>query len=639
MKQTVLVMVLCLMFQQGMAKLQPLSEGMANMRYSIASCVLSATEEFHREDLVTVALTTLDYKNYTNSAVVTDQLLLRTLHQQIKWTLLVTKSNNPEKRSKFFKKSDEYIIQIRDRDEFDVILTALMRKSSWNPYGRFIIFTTTVFPNPATIVQYIFQKFWKQRVLNAVIMLPQMKDSPVLDVYSWFPFQNGNCGDQFSVAQIVNSCHTGRMANTGVLFPEKIPLDMNGCIVRVRAIVWPPYIIPPVDFNDTQSDNVNFTKGIEILLLNTVAQVANFTVQYSVSKVNQDWGILLLDGTGTGLMGALLRGEADIGIGALAPFDQRHYYFDASISYIRESVTWCIPHAKPMPRWKCLLGIFQPGTLITITLTYIILTLCVWLVSRNDPEESTSYKSTQSCFQNLLSILLGITVNTLPKIVKTRFLIFLWIVVSLNLNSVFTSSLIRELTQPSFEKSNNSIENLIYEGYTIGLVSPTQRFLSNSRKLKYIKSHSIVSCFDVIKCLDRAAYKRDFAVGLPRMYMQYASNKYITAKGQHLLHWMKEDIASYPVEMIMTKGFPLLARINALIFRIREAGLISKWQEDFLEKINRTLVLQQVEDDDNILTLTHLEGAFIFLCLGLVIAAAVFVVELFMCRREKYYKI
>ncbi|GLV46375.1 hypothetical protein CBL_20717 [Carabus blaptoides fortunei] len=408
MKQTVLmVVVACLTLEQVMAALEPVSEGLANMRYSIAACVLSATEEFHREDIVTVALTTLDSTNYTKSAIVMDQLLLRTLHEEIKWTLLVTKSNRPEKRPRFFKKSDEYIIQMRDDIEFDKILRALMMKSSWNPYGKFIVLSTTVFPDPATIVQHIFERFWKERVLNAVLMLPNGRDSSRVDLYSWFP------------------CY--------------------------------------------------------------------------------------------------------------------------------------------------------------------------------DADESTTYQSPQNCFQNLLSILLGITVKTLPKIVKTRFLIYIWIVVSLHLNSAFTSSLIRELTQPSFEKSNQSIEYLIEQGYKIGLVSPTDRFLVNSSKLQGANSRSIVHCFDVIKCLDRTAYKRNFAVGLPRMYMQYASNRYITAKGQQMLHWMDKDIASYP----------------------------------FLAKINRTLMLQSAETNDVILTIRHLEGAFCLLFLGLVLAGAVFVFEMFLCRKGK----
>lgn len=625
----------CLIFKSK-SELAPLEKGLADLRYAISSCVVAiAKVEFPMENIITVSLSTKDYKNYTNSAVVTDQILLKSLHKQTRWTILIKKSNRPEHHSTFWKKSDEYIIQLRDADEFEYLLESLMKMNSWNPHAKFIVITTTIFQNTKKIIEFIFQKLWTKKVLNAVVMLPRNATDSILDIFSWYPYFRGNCGNSFSRAFIINKCNKGYLETGNLLFPEKIPRDMNNCPVYARAVIWPPYVILSEN-KLIDGKYVNLKKGIEILILNTVAKVANFNVLYTVSNLNQDWGVLHKNGTATGMMKSVLDGEADIGVGAIASLGLRHYYFDPSVSYIWESVTWCVPHAMPIPKWKCLIRIFTPLLWLSILVAYFIVTIFTWWISNLEINESTSYTRKQSVFQNTLSMLLGLTVKTLPRMTKIRLLVIFWVIASLHLNAAFTSSLIRELTEPSYEEQISNINELKTLGFEFGVVPPTSRFFRYEGKYYYTEISSWTSCTDVKMCLDRTAQKRNFAVGIPRMYMQYASHKYVTKNGRMLLYWLKSDIASYPVEMIMTKGFPLLKRINNIISRIKEAGLIAKWQYDFLEKADDNLTLPISYDDTQeiILTQIHLEGAFILLIIGLIFAAVVFICEIFETKRK-----
>ncbi|GLV26376.1 hypothetical protein CBL_21453, partial [Carabus blaptoides fortunei] len=57
---------------------------------------------------------------------------------------------------------------------------------------------------------------------------------------------------------------------------NKIPHNLNGCPVRAQL-----YIILPGNIDRTQP-NLNISGGLEVVLLNTVARAANFTLNYTL---------------------------------------------------------------------------------------------------------------------------------------------------------------------------------------------------------------------------------------------------------------------------------------------------------------------------------------------------------------------
>lgn len=610
-----------------LSTLEVFPEDQWKMRYSLTQCVLSAAKEF-QGDTLTISLSIKDYKNYTNSSTVTDRILLKALNDKQNWSIFIFKLDKPHENTYFYKRSDNYIIQTRDPDEFLSIITYLKPFRNWNPHANFIVVTSTIAKDPNTFAALIVETLWRNRVLNAIIMIPQTEYSNAITIHSWFPFSGKNCANSFvRETNIVNECHNGIFLDPAALFPNKVPRNMHNCTVKVRAVIWPPFIIQPKLVTDR--NDVNFTKGIEILILKTIANVANFTIVYSLSDKEQDWGYLGRNRSSTGMMRSILDEEVDIGIGALAPMLNRHQYFDTSVPYLFDSTTWCIPHSSPLPKWKSLLIVFQSTTWILLFTSYFFITFAMKLLSLNNQKQTpTYYKSVTSTLLVNFAILLGLTVKTLPKPTKIRLLLILWVLVSLNLNSAYQSSLISVLTQPNYEKQIEEFDELIQK-YNIGLVPPTFKFLGNYGR-ESLDKRSWVLCDNVKRCLDRTAYDKDLIIGLPRMYMVYVSKTYVSKRGEALVYWSKDNIVSYPIEMIMVKGFYLLKRINQLVDKILEAGLISKWTNDFLKFKRKKDFSEEddLDDGDVILTVKHLEGAFIILLYGLGLASFVFVLEI-----------
>lgn len=91
------------------------------------------------------------------------------------------------------------------------------------------------------------------------------------------------------------------------------------------------------------------------------------------------------------------------------------------------------------------------------------------------------------------------------------------------------------------------------------------------------------------------------------------------------------NVFSNPLEMIAERGFPLLHKLNSLINRMKDAGLVMKIYNDFLHTMNLKEGMRMREgatENQVVLTVEHLEGAFAILILGYLISGLVFVLEL-----------
>lgn len=153
----------------------------------------------------------------------------------------------------YFKKADNYILQVRNVMEFQRNLKQLISLYSWNPHANFLILLNAVVPDVKPFLSYFIQKLWERQVINAVIIIHDPEDVNRMFLYTWFPYAQGHCGDQFNDPSVVGTCFNGSIKVSGeTLFPEKIPNDLNGCPIRTYAYVLQPYIILPTGLSPSK---------------------------------------------------------------------------------------------------------------------------------------------------------------------------------------------------------------------------------------------------------------------------------------------------------------------------------------------------------------------------------------------------
>jgi hypothetical protein len=91
-----------------------------------------------------------------------------------------------------------------------------------------------------------------------------------------------------------------------------------------------------------------------------------------------------------------------------------------------------------------------------------------------------------------------------------------------------------------------------------------------------------------------------------------------------------ENIRSFSVTMMLQKDYHLINQINKYISEIVETGLLLKWAKDSSRLVPLDNIINQNErNSGNIkLTFEHVQGAFLLLIVGYLLASVVFAIEI-----------
>ena len=235
-----------------------------------------------------------------------------------------------------------------------------------------------------------------------------------------------------------------------------------------------------------------------------------------------------------------------------------------------------------------------------------------------------------------------------PHTWHVRLFFVLWVYYCLLIYTAYQSSLISVLTHPRFEPHVDTVEKLLTSDMPFGYITPIKRWYNNSEDAasKTILKNGI-ECHSLDDCLKRIISTQDFAVcggGLHTLYLSY-QERYFYSEGPKFIPF-KDDVVSYFPSMFFHFGSPLLESFNRIIFRLVESGMVQKFWEDIqLGHVTQKEqgVHEDREDDAEgresdvvVLTVDHLQGAFILLLLGLACGLILFIIELLCFSFRKY---
>ena len=82
-------------------------------------------------------------------------------------------------------------------------------------------------------------------------------------------------------------------------------------------------------------------------------------------------------------------------------------------------------------------------------------------------------------------------------------------------------------------------------------------------------------CPSVKDCLDDISMNRDGALAMSRNQFDFIKGAYKDETGNFKLKSLATNIVTVPIEMLLSKGNPLLARLNSNLLYIIETGLIN----------------------------------------------------------------
>ncbi|XP_076303567.1 ionotropic receptor 68a isoform X3 [Lasioglossum baleicum] len=304
-------------------------------------------------------------------------------------------------------------------------------------------------------------------------------------------------------------------------------------------------------YYNERPNNITQALGVEFELIQTISKAMNFIPKYYMPHniAVERWGTTDVNET-TGLINEAIQGKAAFYLGDLHYTLHHLNYFDLSIPYNTECLTFLTPESLTENSWKLLILPFK----VTID--------SLAQLAKSSIEVGGWNKEDKEFFL--------ISADSNSQEVGKKFQLI-----------VNEETAIERVANGSFCYYENSY------------------FLRNARVKKQIYEKEQV---------DKGISK--------------------TTTSKHNLHIMEECAVNMPIALGIEKNSPLKPRVNILIRRIIETGLVEKWLSDVMEWSKITEIRQETESEKAVVNLHKLQGAFIAIIVGYFVAFMVLIGEI-----------
>ncbi|PSN35821.1 Ionotropic receptor 209 [Blattella germanica] len=523
-------------------------------------------------------------------------------------------------------------------------LLQLRKSYAWNPRAKFLLVFLNEWIDEYELqecVKQVFSVLWNLNAIDVCALVSfsestamnKYRSTYVFYVYTWFPYDLRNRLTEYDQIRQIKRWKLNTKIDSLLFFyntsiyPQKIPDNFDGYPIRVSTFEYEPFIMFP---QTTKNNIITYGDGLEIRLLNVIVKMLNVSsVFLSPPSMEDLWGNLLGNGSWTGAIGEILRKESDIVIcGCYYPCHMSDD-LECSSVYTYDEERWYVPCARPIPSWINIFLVFDKWLWVLFILVYLLASLVVWnlikLAKRHQSTRNTTgYTILSYCLLNMWAVILGVaTPQKLPENVQIRCVFFLWIVYCLAINTVYQTFLVSFMVNPNLEKQISTVNEILNSGLHYAISATVQYLLPELSSERFQKREL---CYDPEHCRYRLAHTRDFALLYSQINTDYVvALNYLNSNGKPLFCTIKETFVRQYITMAMKKGNPILYKINSIILRILQAGLVELWWKDL--KYRAALTAAKHTDDAadyHSLTLHHFQSAFYLLLIGNTIAILIY---------------
>uniref|UniRef100_A0A182YGJ7 Putative ionotropic receptor ligand binding domain-containing protein n=1 Tax=Anopheles stephensi TaxID=30069 RepID=A0A182YGJ7_ANOST len=630
----------------------PVDESEHEQLLSVVPCIRRLCEKYFRSERAMKG--SLAIINIKPDASEFQRHILRSFNENPRHELgvMVKDASRPHwNASHVTEKAKNYLMLIADSSALAAPIRQLRRLPTWNPLAQVVVlFTAELTPLVFEIeVRNVLQELFDNSVLNVNVMV-QRYNTSVLEVWTWFPYESGGCADNIDRLRLVDECEyvlqeaePERNVRAAWVFRErhyfsdygpKIPKYYNYCPLKVSTSIWEPFVV---------GNASHIEKGLEVLMLDAITARMRLVPVFSVIESALTTARITADNQ-TGLYADVLQRRTDLMIGGLHENPISRKLLSATIPYYQDDLTWCVPTARHAPKWLNVFIIFNVWTwLIAIGIIFAAAGL---LYRFNYVERLYRVNYTWMLLQSL-AFSLSVYAHYWPRRVSIRLFLIGYMFYGLHWNAAYHSFLISVLTRPRYEPQISTIQQAIQAGFGfVGAENTLGHFDKPDAVSRHIAGAYRV-CRNLDECLGRLRSERTIAIAMSRAH---SSNSRAIGEAELYCFPKAENIYTYSVSMLAKKDFHLLPKINELIRRISESGLLGKWQKES-EKIR--IDEDQEEggggaggggggersgEGQTILRLDHIEGAFYLGAAGLILALIAFIGELFYYRAKRRYR-
>ncbi|XP_066954072.1 probable glutamate receptor isoform X2 [Macrobrachium rosenbergii] len=363
--------------------------------------------------------------------------------------------------------------------------------------------------------------------------------------------------------------------------------------------------------------NLRLLSGIDLELLKSLARTLNFT--YRVTRPADGlWGNPLPNGTVSGMIGMVARREADLAVCFISVTRERSTVVDFTYSYYRSVIAVFSRAPRQKDRAMAILTPFTPQVWLCITLSVLIVGASISINSKVSgfllKEEDSGWNLQWNTF-NLFRSLVSQGSDIPAKHWWTRIVLLSWFVSCLTLSASYSGMLTAALAQPDFDDPVDSLKDLpkaVEEGFTLGVKEGTN--------IEYLFKEATEGIYkrtwELFDHRDRTrSFVDDNVTGMKRVLesnflligMKVVCELLAMKMGRSKFHIGRDDFFPHSIAIPLPIGAPYRETFDIVMMRMVEGGLISKWREEEVRRVEARTSDGVVESQVYAITLKHLQ--------------------------------
>ncbi|PSN37825.1 Ionotropic receptor 531 [Blattella germanica] len=460
------------------------------------------------------------------------------------------------------------------------------------------------------VANILLQFVFKVGFVKTIVIIPTViQDSNLeLKILGWDPNSQSNiCSLKLDqIKQLDTWIFKQRTFRLNAdLFPEYRFVDMKGCKIFIGINHYYPFI------NTFFVDKKKYMDGSFPEVLIILQKLLNSSFRECPQKPFTN----------------KMHARFPIFIGRDLQFNDCSYVYP----YYTDDFYWYVPAPLEIPRWKSLIRAFKPEMWVFVSLAFILGTLILFYLQKfaKYSDSKTESMSLTNHFLSSMKTYLGLSTNVhyTGKIAILTFV--LWLFYCLIINTAYQSALFGLIVNPGHYPAIKTLKELDESG-----LEKVRTYFSKEKDPNGLYSlyyNNFPPCSNnTLKCFKKIINERSHAV-LASVYVGKKAIEEFTEFGLPLVRQIEEKyFTMYIVVSITHLSCMLKEPMEITVRRLVSAGLIEKWDSDFrIERITR-ITLNNDTSSVYSFGLNHLYGVFYISIFGLIVAANVFLIEIFL---------
>nr|XP_053641768.1 glutamate receptor ionotropic, delta-2-like [Cherax quadricarinatus] len=428
--------------------------------------------------------------------------------------------------------------------------------------------------------------------------------------------------------------------------------SLMGHKVRIVAVPYFPYM----DYETTTQEPGGIIiprDSVDTRLIYTFASAINFTFEIR-EEPERSWG-LQENGVFTGMMGQLQREETDFCTIA-GPSPERLKVVEYLRGYPSDLMTLTSLKPSLLPQHLSLIRPFQGELWLAMLVSVVVWSVILWLLQKTWKRSGDGQEvSLATTLLYGLALLLGKPpATTLFFNNSGRLLVGWWLVFCLIITTGYSSSLIAHMTVQGKTRPIETMEDLVKQHNWKWATEP---WLLKGVPFDYFSKHTDPVVKKIFKNMEVEVADSALQKVLAGSYTLIDFENYVTiivasrytdTRGNTPFFVSKKTFSIMAAfGWGFRKGAPFYPRFHQLVSRLEDAGIVSYWIKDVIERRVRenrktaalnsqsALITTPSGDQSNIaLGIRHMQGAFYVVFLGSSVAFLTLLGENLACWRR-----